>query len=314
MSGPLDEVETKSDEDPIANRLRATSPTNLTENKDAMMDSNVQSELKEESKAEESAVSESRKRLGISVSLPSNGVPVVNELEDRELNELASTLVGERVSNGEHMVHIQALRDHWRNSTARFIPLKELGPLLRDYQHQITRRHLGVRDGNELQEPARWKQTSGARKIGFYTDCDTSRDKDAFSLSPHRSLQLNSAEAVTYAKSVMRLTGVTVQHRNLGSTEARQGSRFAVRKRKRAGSAPEAHGSAIPEIVCSTPPPSSTPPLPADTDLDQVPEPQIELPRALKRLKRGLPEKRELPTTPFWSVEDDMEEFLILIC
>ncbi|KAL6179523.1 hypothetical protein ACLB2K_051037 [Fragaria x ananassa] len=142
MSGPLDEVETKSDEDPIANRLRATSPTNLTENKDAMMDSNVQSELKEESKAEESAVSESRKRLGISVSLPSNGVPVVNELEDRELNELASTLVGERVSNGEHMVHIQALRDHWRNSTARFIPLKELGPLLRDYQHQITRRHL----------------------------------------------------------------------------------------------------------------------------------------------------------------------------
>ncbi len=46
-----------------------------------------------------------------------------------------------------------------------------------------------------------------------------------------------------------------------------------------------------------------------DTDLDQVPEPQIEPPRALKRLKRGLPEKRELPTTPFWSVEDDIEEF-----
>ncbi|KAL6176475.1 hypothetical protein ACLB2K_053108 [Fragaria x ananassa] len=64
----------------------------------------------------------------------------------------------------------------------------------------------------------------------------------------------------------------------------------------------------------STPPPSSTPPLPADTDLDQVPERQIEPPRALKRLKRGLPEKRELPTTPFWSVEDDIEEFFILIC
>ncbi|KAL6176495.1 hypothetical protein ACLB2K_053128 [Fragaria x ananassa] len=59
----------------------------------------------------------------------------------------------------------------------------------------------------------------------------------------------------------------------------------------------------------TAPPPSSTPPLPADTDLDQVPEPQIEPPRALRRLKRGLPEKRELPTTPFWSVEDDIEEF-----
>lgn len=34
-------------EDPIANRLRATSPTNLTENKDAMMENdNVQTELK----------------------------------------------------------------------------------------------------------------------------------------------------------------------------------------------------------------------------------------------------------------------------
>lgn len=40
------------------------------------------------------------------------------------------------------MIMHQALRDHWRNSTARFIPLKELGPLLRDYQRQITRRHL----------------------------------------------------------------------------------------------------------------------------------------------------------------------------
>ncbi|PRQ56276.1 hypothetical protein RchiOBHm_Chr1g0333991 [Rosa chinensis] len=95
-----------------------------------------------ESETEESAVSELRKRLGISVSLPSNGVPVVDELEDRELIELASSLVGERDTTCEHISHIQALRDHWRNCTARFIPLKELGPLLRDYQRQITRRHL----------------------------------------------------------------------------------------------------------------------------------------------------------------------------
>ncbi|XP_040372928.1 protein GLUTELIN PRECURSOR ACCUMULATION 3 isoform X3 [Rosa chinensis] len=167
------------EEDPIANRLRATSPTNITENKDVMMENNnVQSELKE-SEAEESAVSELRKRLGISVSLPSNGVPVVDELEDRELTELASSLVGERDTTCEHISHIQALRDHWRNSTARFIPLKELGPLLRDYQRQITRRHLenGGSDP-ELVESG----SPGKVAYGFYHIRNVNQGADDFQL------------------------------------------------------------------------------------------------------------------------------------
>lgn len=61
----------------------------------------------QESQTEESAVSDLQKRLGISVSLPSNGVPIVDELEDRELIELASSLVGERVSIHERVSHIQ---------------------------------------------------------------------------------------------------------------------------------------------------------------------------------------------------------------
>ncbi|XP_062015421.1 uncharacterized protein LOC133731984 isoform X1 [Rosa rugosa] len=55
----------------------------------------------------------------------------------------------------------------------------------------------------------------------------------------------------------------------------------------------------------TAPPPDSSPPRPVDTDVVR----EIEPPRELKRLKRGLPEKREPPTTPFWSIEDDIEEF-----
>ncbi|CAL2239931.1 unnamed protein product [Prunus armeniaca] len=128
------------EEDSIAKRLLSTSPTNLPQNKDVVMENNnVQSEGKE-SQMEESVVSELQKRLGISVSLLGNGVPIVDELEDGEFVQLASSLVGERVSSNQQVSDIQALRDHWRKSTPRHIPLKELGPLLRDYQRLITRR------------------------------------------------------------------------------------------------------------------------------------------------------------------------------
>lgn len=51
------------------------------------------------SQREQSAVSELQRRLEISVSLSSSGLPIVNELEDKEFLELASTLTGERVSS-----------------------------------------------------------------------------------------------------------------------------------------------------------------------------------------------------------------------
>ncbi|VVA29233.1 PREDICTED: rab9 effector with kelch [Prunus dulcis] len=138
------------EEDSIAKRLLATSPTNLAQNKDVVMgNNNVQSEGKE-SQMEESVVSELQKRLGISVSLLGNGVPIVDELEDTEFVQLASSLVGERVSSNQQVSDIQALRDHWRKSTPRHIPLKELGPLLRDYQRLITR-HLQANGGSHMQ-------------------------------------------------------------------------------------------------------------------------------------------------------------------
>ncbi|XP_050369012.1 uncharacterized protein LOC126787125 [Argentina anserina] len=53
----------------------------------------------------------------------------------------------------------------------------------------------------------------------------------------------------------------------------------------------------------TAPPPES----PVEAKVDEEIEPQIEPPK--RGLKRGLPEKRELPTTPFWSIEDDIEDF-----
>ena len=51
------------------------------------------------SQREQSAVSELQRRLEISVSLSSPGFPIVDELEDKEFLELASSLFGERVSS-----------------------------------------------------------------------------------------------------------------------------------------------------------------------------------------------------------------------
>ncbi|CAN6697551.1 unnamed protein product [Malus baccata var. baccata] len=124
------------EEDSLAKRLLAASPN--IQNKD--VETGNESVNIKENQMEESAVSELQKRLGISVSLLGNGVPVVDEVEDKEFIQLASNLVGERVASNEHVSDVEALRDHWRKSTPRLIPLKELGPLLRDYQRLITRR------------------------------------------------------------------------------------------------------------------------------------------------------------------------------
>ncbi|KAL7234423.1 hypothetical protein ACSBR1_017927 [Camellia fascicularis] len=98
-----------------------------------------------ESGMKESAVSELQKRLEISVSLSSLETQIIDELEDREFLELASRLVGENVAGNEQISHSQAaeaVRDHWRKSTPQSIQLKELSPLLRDYQRLIARHHM----------------------------------------------------------------------------------------------------------------------------------------------------------------------------
>ncbi|RVW34159.1 hypothetical protein CK203_092845 [Vitis vinifera] len=154
------------EEDPIAKRLTSSPAKNIPEDKDLAIAKETQlshefcnlaklpwinalSPVKEASQKEESAVSELRKRLDKSVSISVPELQIIDELEDKEFLELALSLigVGEKVSSNGQISHTQAaqaLRDHWGESTPKLIPLKELGPLLRDYQRLITRHHTSL--------------------------------------------------------------------------------------------------------------------------------------------------------------------------
>ncbi|PON56333.1 BTB-kelch protein [Parasponia andersonii] len=132
------------EEDPIAKRWTA-SPNNVPQDKDVETGNYDVSSRTKESQREQSAVSELQRKLGILVPLSGAGSPIVDEIEDKEFLELASSLVRETVSSGGKLSYIQAthaLRDHWRKATPSSIQLKELGPLLRDYQRLITRHHF----------------------------------------------------------------------------------------------------------------------------------------------------------------------------
>lgn len=86
------------------------------------------------------AVTELQKRLEIS-GLLSNSMHIIDEMEDKELIQQALRVGGkEAVSN---MQAVQALRDHWMRSPPEAITLKEISPLLHDYQRLITRHHIG---------------------------------------------------------------------------------------------------------------------------------------------------------------------------
>ncbi|XP_015901923.2 protein GLUTELIN PRECURSOR ACCUMULATION 3 [Ziziphus jujuba] len=133
------------EDDPIAKRPTTLSPVSPPQNKDMASENDYFQSGVKEGQREKSTVSDLQKRLGISVSLADKRIPIVDESEDKEFMELASSLVGETVSSNGQLSHNQAtllLRDHWRKSTPSSLPLKELGPLLRDYQRLIAHRHL----------------------------------------------------------------------------------------------------------------------------------------------------------------------------
>ncbi|GMN52715.1 hypothetical protein TIFTF001_021868 [Ficus carica] len=100
------------EDDPIAKRWTTSSPNDVPQDKDAASGNYDVSSGMRESQREQSAVSELQKKLGISVSLSGNRAPIVDELEDKELIELASSLIGEKVSGNGQLSHIQASRHY----------------------------------------------------------------------------------------------------------------------------------------------------------------------------------------------------------
>ncbi|KAL5735137.1 hypothetical protein ACOSP7_032998 [Xanthoceras sorbifolium] len=126
--------------DPIAKRFTSSSPVSFPRSKDVGMENDNSMSAVQESQMEGSAVDALLKRLDISVSPTSHGIQIIDEFEDKEFLDLASRLTEETVSSNEQA--IQVLRDHWNKSSPKSIHLKEVGPLLRDYQRLITRNHL----------------------------------------------------------------------------------------------------------------------------------------------------------------------------
>ncbi|XP_047336271.1 protein GLUTELIN PRECURSOR ACCUMULATION 3 [Impatiens glandulifera] len=125
------------EDDPIARRLTPTSPQNTNDTMDAFGEKEVQSEL--------SAVSDLAKKLEISISPSGPNLLIVDEMEDAEFLDLATQVICGNGTNDMQILKAQAvqkLRDHWKKSSPRSIRLKELGPLLRDYQRLIERHHL----------------------------------------------------------------------------------------------------------------------------------------------------------------------------
>lgn len=131
-----------TEDDPIAKRPPTESPPKaLLEEKDSSVGSDRFQPLKE-SREDDSPISELQKRLEISVSVSSPQLQIIDESEDTEFLNLASGFIKDSAySNVEQAA--QVLRDHWRNSLPKSLALKELSPLLRDYQRLITR-HLAI--------------------------------------------------------------------------------------------------------------------------------------------------------------------------
>ncbi|KAK8607131.1 hypothetical protein V6N13_052877 [Hibiscus sabdariffa] len=152
--------------DPIAKRFIKSPPKDVPGSK-GMAAENIQSAFKE-GRRENDAITELQRTLGISVSLSGPVLQILDESEDKEFIELGSRLTGERVSSDEQGLinqTIEILRDHWRTATPSSIPLKELGPLLRDYQRLISRHHLAS-SGSDIQYIDSW--LSGKEAYKFY--------------------------------------------------------------------------------------------------------------------------------------------------
>lgn len=141
------------EDDPIAKRSEVIHESQNT---------SIKSERKE-NHMEGLAISDLQKRLNVSVSFSDNGFQIVQESEDKEFIELASRIIGNKTFN--HKQAAESLREHWRKSTTKSLPLKELGPLLRDYQRLITRHHLLKESGFTEKDTYRFYHITNASQL-----------------------------------------------------------------------------------------------------------------------------------------------------
>ncbi|ONK57169.1 uncharacterized protein A4U43_C10F17310 [Asparagus officinalis] len=126
------------EDDPIAKR---SIPQHILPESKPVTVSVSQSSL-QDSQLEQSPILELQKRLGVSISSPKAHIDLSDDIDDKELLELSSRLTGESLPTRDQVACIQRLREHWKNSSATSVQLRELGPLLRDYQRLIVNYHV----------------------------------------------------------------------------------------------------------------------------------------------------------------------------
>ncbi|XP_074292980.1 protein GLUTELIN PRECURSOR ACCUMULATION 3-like isoform X1 [Silene latifolia] len=131
------------EEDPISKRSVSSFQKHHPEDKKES-DVTFQSALKE-SQRQESAISELQRRFEAFATPCRSELHILDELEDEELQKLAVKFMTERglsdQSDPENQM-VEVLRSYWREAEPSLIKLKELGPLLRDYQRLVKQRHL----------------------------------------------------------------------------------------------------------------------------------------------------------------------------
>ncbi|XP_039118330.1 LOW QUALITY PROTEIN: protein GLUTELIN PRECURSOR ACCUMULATION 3-like [Dioscorea cayenensis subsp. rotundata] len=125
------------EDDPIAKRL-PSSITPVPDIKQTVTRSDLSQSIHKESEMEESPIVELQKRIGVPISSSIPHMNIVDEVDDKELLELSS-----RLPISDPGAAIESLRHHWKNSSASSIQLRELGPLLRDYQRLIANHYIG---------------------------------------------------------------------------------------------------------------------------------------------------------------------------
>ncbi|GAB2229413.1 hypothetical protein Droror1_Dr00023553 [Drosera rotundifolia] len=142
------------EEDPISKRIVAPSPRKVSEKNDGSGTADTLLPARKDNETEESAFSELRKRLEVSIALPTKEFHIIDEKDDKELLELASKLseYNNEVSSADQAA--VTVRNHWRESPPGAIQLKELGTLLRDYKRLINLHYFNNEFTSKLLENA----------------------------------------------------------------------------------------------------------------------------------------------------------------
>lgn len=149
------------EDDPISKRSTLSLPKHLHEDRElAASDSTLQSVLKE-NQHQEYAIAELHKKVKSFSAFSRSKLQIFDEADDKELHDLALKFMEGTISSHDEISLTQAiemLRDYWRDVEPKFFQLRQLGPLLHDYQRLVKHHYLDS-----------MKSEHNAASLGFFS-------------------------------------------------------------------------------------------------------------------------------------------------